>query len=276
MARAEAAPFVVVADRDDAPSLGPAALIDAPRRHPRVVIALRADGAGFERRFEHQIGEQADDRFGLRHFDVTTGGVALSREERRDCSQSQHPACRVIGMNGAGARRHPAFGEVPEVSHSGGGAAIGAETDPVFPRTARAHHLTRGEDDARVDFAELFEAQAVFFHRAGGAVLDDDIGVGGESHDDVAAAIGAEIDAQAAFASAGRSERRVHLGAVDRADEVRVRARFDLDDVGAVFGEQAAGFDADAADAEVEDAQAGERTSALRRVWGRRGLRDRE
>ena len=39
-------------------------------------------------------------------------------------------------------------------------------------------------------------------------------------------------------------------------------------------GEQAAGFDADAADAEVEDTQAGERTSALRRVSRRRGLRD--
>ena len=54
-----------------------------------------------------------------------------------------------------------------------------------------------------------------------------------------------------------------------------MRAGFDFDHIGAVFGEQAARFDADAADSEVQHAQAGERISpTAQSSRGRRGLRD--
>ena len=75
-------------------------------------------------------------------------------------------------------------------------------------------------------------------------------------------ALGAQVDAEAALASARRGERRIHFRAEYRADEIGMRAGLDFDHVGAVFGEQPARFDADAADSEVQHAQSGERIVA--------------
>jgi len=69
-------------------------------------------------------------------------------------------------MNRARTRWHPALREIPQPGHRAGGAAIRSESDPVFPRPTRAHELTRGEHDARINLAHLLEAQAHFFHRA--------------------------------------------------------------------------------------------------------------
>ena len=65
-----------------------------------------------------------------------------------------------------------------------------------------------------------------------------------------------------------------HFRAVYRADEIGMRARFDFDYVGAVFRQQPARFDADAADPEVQHAQACEWISPLSSVGTRRLLRD--
>src|ERR1700722_19465846 len=177
-------------------------------------------------------------------------------------------------MNRARARRHPAFGKVPQVSHPACGAAIRAESDPIFPRTGRAHELARGEHDTRIDFAHLRVTESEFFHRAGGAVLDDYVGDGDEPFDDPESALAPQVDAQAALASARRGEGRIHFRAVNRADEIGMGTRLDFDHVCAVFRQQPARFDADTADSEVQYAQAGEWISPLRSVGERRGFRD--
>ena len=68
-----------------------------------------------------------------------------------------------------------------------------------------------------------------------------------------------EVHAEALLGAIRRRERRVHRAGNDRADEVDGEAALDLDDLGAVLGEQAADLDAGDADAEIDDAQAGER-----------------
>src|ERR1700722_9380931 len=105
-------------------------------------------------------------------------------------------------MNRARARRHPAFGKIPQVCHPACGAAIRAESNPIFPWTGRAHELARDEHDTRIDFAHLLVAESEFFHRASGAVLDDHVGDCDEPFDDLESALGAEVDAEAALASA--------------------------------------------------------------------------
>src|SRR5258708_28994978 len=89
-------------------------------------------------------------------------------DQRRDRSQSQHTAGKMIRMDRARTRRHPAFRKIPQVSHRAGGAAVRAESDPIFPRTGRAHELARGEPQTRIDFAPLLVTESEFFHRAPG------------------------------------------------------------------------------------------------------------
>src|SRR5208282_5576248 len=168
---------------------------------------------------------------------MTADSVALACEKRRDRSQSQHPAGEMIGMNRTRTRRHPAFEEIPQPGHRARRAAVGAESDPIFPRTRRAHELAGGEHDLRVDRTYLGEAQTHSLHCAGGAVLDSHVRHRDEPFDDLEAALGAEVDAETALASARRGERRVHLSAEDSADEIGMRAGFDFDYVRSVFGE---------------------------------------
>ncbi len=67
------------------------------------------------------------------------------------------------------------------------------------------------------------------------------------------------VHAEAPLGPRRRGERRRHLAAADRADEVGVRPRLDLDDVGPVLGQHPPGLDADPADPEVHDPDAVER-----------------
>jgi len=94
---AKAAPFVVVANRDRAPSLASSTRIHTPRRTASTLIPLRDNGARLERRLENQIGEQPYDHFDLCHFEMTAGACGARVRAAWRPLPEQHTAGQVIG-----------------------------------------------------------------------------------------------------------------------------------------------------------------------------------
>ena len=129
----------------------------------------------------------------------------------------------------------------------------------VAVRAGRAVAGDRAEHDARVDLAQLLEAEPAAFEPAGAHRLDDRVGVAHELEERVAARVGAQVEHDALLAPADvqEEERDAFDDRPRHPAPVVALRRLDLDDVGAEVGEMRG---------EVARARA----STLRRCAGRR------
>src|SRR5690606_3257469 len=103
----------------------------------------------------------------------------------------------------------------------------------VGPRLAETRH--RGVDHTRIEFADTVVINAQLFHHAGPEILGNDVGLGGELHENLLAARVFHVDAYAFLVAV---EHREAIGlAVDLRFEapraVALGKILDLDDVGA-------------------------------------------
>ena len=155
-----------------------------------------------------------------------------------------------------------------------------ADADPVEPGTRCVRAVLSEHRDAHghESRGKVRGADVPLFERAGPEVLDEHVGRRGEPAQEVLAVGGAQVERHAlASAAFDRPEERV-LAVVARVDErtelaheVAAARLLDLDDVGALFAEQARAERRGDARAEVEDAQARER-AAQRSACGRRAV----
>ena len=277
IAARSALPVGVVTTRDRDPLLLARARVQAPRRAPaRCGCPIGTTEPGRDALGREEVGERARHRLDLRdlHVRPRVGATGAADERGQRTHRAEAPRV-VVGVD----RRRPggivAIGVVPEVQQPAGALSGRAVAPPVGPRAVRAHELARHHHDVRVDRDEVVEAEPEVVHRAGGVVLDDDVGVLGELHQHVVTLGRLRVRAEAELRAARRHERRRELAAGDGAHEVGVRARLDLDHLGAVLGEAAADLHTDRADAEVHDPHARERRGRIGRRCRRRRARRR-
>ena len=118
----------------------------------------------------------------------------------------------------------------------------------------------REVDDAGFALGYVGVAEAQAFDHAGSEALEEDVGAGDKAPQDGAAIRLFQVERDGAFAEVG-GERIGALVAVDHAEVARPVADaggFDLDDVGAVLGEEHGAVGAGDALAHVDHLQAGE------------------
>ena len=120
-------------------------------------------------------------------------------------------------------------------------------------------------DDVGRDFADGGLVEAEPLDHAGAEVLHEHVGAGGEPPDDVGALRSLEVDGERALVAVEVEERGGEaVAAVAVGARVVARARLlDLDDVGALVGQDHGGPGARQHRGEVDDADAGERAGSV-------------
>ena len=164
-------------------------------------------------------GEQGGGH-GLRGGD---GGDAVGEAER---GQGR----RAVGFAGDGREAAHRLGE-------------GAEAGP---RRVRAELAERGDprdDEARVDLGEHVGAEAPALQGAGAEVLDQHVGAGQETFEQVGAGGPGQVEGGAALVAAEQRppQRHAVLGGAVAAGRIALGGMLDLDDVGAEVSEDGGG-----------------------------------
>jgi len=137
-----------------------------------------------------------------------------------------------------------------------------AEARQVLHRPALAVARQAHHDGGRIDGFQLLIAEVPFLQHAGAVIFDDDVGVECETARDILRARILHVQREAFFVA--RLHRPPERGAVFQdaplAQGVAAVGCFDLDHLGAEFGEHARAERAGDQGAEFEDFDAGERT----------------
>ena len=217
-------------------------------------LALHQPARGLE--VEHE-----DLRLDQRGMDPLALAGALAIVQRQHDGLRQQQSGREVGDRNADAHRAAAglAGDRHQPAHALGDLV---DTGARGIRSALAEAGDRAVDDARIDLGHgvVIDMQSVL--HIGAVILDDDVGLLSELHEDRVAFLALEVERHRllvamqvleveAMASAAHG---VVLAAIGR------RGRWlDLDDVGAPVGELAHGRRAGAVRGEIEDGEVGER-----------------
>ena len=200
-----------------------------------------------------------------RHVDALALAGALALEQRGGQRESAGHAGGVVDRRraeldrmhvlGAG-HRHDAGGRLDHVIVGG----------LVAARAVLAEGRERRVDQPRIDLRQILVAEAERLERAGPVVLDEHVGGRDQLLQDLAAALGLQVERDRALVRGLRQEAGAHLGVVQflvgagRAALVRIVRIVDLDDVGAEHGELIGGERPGQHMRHVDDANSFERT----------------
>ncbi|MNN21727.1 hypothetical protein D3C81_1350590 [compost metagenome] len=217
----------------------------------------------------------AHGQHGIRHRHVDELALAgfLHAVNGRQDADAEHQRRDRVTHAGADLHRRAAVrpGDAHHAAHGlrdhviGGPPRIGAG---ARARVAEAAH--GAVDQARIRFAQRFVSQSEPLHHAGAEVLDDDVGTIDQLAHNADALGRLQVHGNRTLVAIDALEiaavvaQRVVF--TERAGEARAVAGhgFDLDDVGAVVGQDLRAERAGEHLREVDDAQAGQRTRGLR------------
>ena len=272
--RAMRAPVVVVAARDRDPVVVALRRVDVVRRH-RGELAVVAVGhavapcrPAVHREVEQRGPVERDPGFDRRHVDPLPGAGAVAVQQRGEDRHGHEVPAVVVHERVAPARRR----EIGEPRGRGEPADRLGDRAPALVGPVRAlvpEAGVRHVDDVGADRPQLVVREAEPGEHAGREVLGDDVGDRDQPADELAAALGAQVDGDAELLDVVVVERAAHVDALAVVDERRHAAQdvppaalhrvFDPDHLRAERGESARRARARELTREVADAEVRER-----------------
>ena len=217
----------------------PLGVVTGADRDPRIVVLAGEESPGgasigmvspwlhrarFEGLLRQQIGHHVDDLLDLTHLDMEPGiAVEATAEYTGEGGDRTGTSGEVVWEDRHRSGRLRGRLVVPQVRHATGDLGVGAVARPGCPRPSAAHQLARHHHEAVVLRRQVAVADAHLLHDPGRVVLDGDVADGGHALEQGAALGVLGVDTQAPLAPTRRCERRRHLTAEHRADEVGIR-----------------------------------------------------
>ena len=207
----------------------------------------------------HRRLHQRGDRLVDGDVDLLAASAARSLGHRGEgADHGEHGGQRVTQADaGAGRREARVAGRVPDAAHR---LADAAEAGVVRARSGLPEARDVHHDQPRVDRGQRRVVQAPLGERARPEVLEDDVDLGRERAEQVAALRATQVDRHRPLvAGDGRPPQALAVGDDSpAAHRVAGLGGLDLDHLGAVVAEELAGERAGDEAAELEDPEAGE------------------
>ena len=280
---AQAFPIDVVAAGDGDPTVFARRGKHAVGREAAGAVAISAGRGAVVQMLDELCVEEMDGGFILREFGVLSFAGAVAMEDGGHHLHRGEVGHGEVRVEGAEADRGTAgeAGQVREAAHGDDAAAIRA---PARVRSAHTHDRPVRNDNIGLDFAERVISEAPAVKAVRSVVRGNDVGGGGETARNGDAFGRIEIEREGAFVGVAVVELAVRVPArrprwlhANLANGVQAVFGLDLDDVGPEVGQQPCGEWACDRPAEVEDADALQRSvSRCCARGGRCRFRDRD
>ena len=192
------------------------------------------------RKGRRQFVEQPEGAFIQPDIDDLAAPGRAPRMQRGQHAERRIDSRDIVRQRrGAGRRRRP-VGGAAQIGDAAEGIGDAAKAGAVAIGAGLAIGRHPGDDQPRVDRLQCVGTKPPAFERAGLEIFDQHIGLGGETFQRLGPVRGAQVELDralvAALAEPDQGVAAVGPGA-EAADRVADAGKFDLDDIGAEFGE---------------------------------------